>query len=69
MDMMLEKKIKGRKRHIVVDTMGLLMGVTVHRADIQDRDGAKLVLKNVLNEYPSIKLIWADGGYRGSLID
>lgn len=63
------KKIQGRKRHIVVDTMGLLIGVTVHPADIQDRDGAKLVLEKVLNEYPSLELIWADGGYRGSLID
>lgn len=63
------KKIKGRKRHIVVDTMGLLLDVVVHSADIQDRDGAKLVLEKVLNETPSIELIWADGGYKGSLIE
>ena len=63
------KKIKGRKRHIVVDTMGLLLDVVVHPADIQDRDGAKLILKKVLDQFPSLQLIWADGGYRGSLID
>jgi putative transposase len=63
------KKIKGRKRHIVVDTMGLLLDVVVHPADIQDRDGAKLILEKVLNEFPSLELVWADGGYRGSLIE
>lgn len=63
------KKIKGRKRHIVVDSMGLLLDVVVHSADIQDRDGAKLILEKVLNEFPSLELIWADGGYRGSLIE
>ncbi len=40
--------MKGRKRHIVVDTQGLLLAVTVHPADIQDRDGAKLVLQRLL---------------------
>lgn len=64
------KKIKGRKRHIVTDTVGNLLEVVVHAADIQDRDGAKLVL-NKLTE-PTIERlqkIWADGGYRGKLID
>lgn len=42
------KKVKGRKRHIVVDTLGLLVGVVVHAADIQDRDGAPAVLKSIL---------------------
>jgi len=41
------KKIKGRKRHILVDTMGFLLMVIVHAADIQDRDGAKLVLDKI----------------------
>jgi len=63
------KKIKGRKRHIIVDTMGLLLDVVVHPADIQDRDGAKLILGKVLNEFSSLELVWADGGYRGSLIE
>jgi len=63
------KKIKGRKRHIVVDTMGLLLDVVVHSAGIQDRDGAKLVLEKVLKKFPFLELIWADGGYKGSLIE
>lgn len=64
------KKIKGRKRHIVTDTVGNLLEVVVHAADIQDRDGAKLVL-NKLTEATKARLqkIWADGGYRGQLID
>ena len=49
--------------------MGLLLDVVVHPADIQDRDGAKLILEKVLHEFPSLQLIWADGGYRGSLIE
>jgi putative transposase len=63
------KKIKGIKRHILVDTMGLLLIVVVHIASIQDRDGAKLVLKKVPSRFPRLKLIWADGGYRGKLIE
>lgn len=62
------KKIKGVKRHILVDTMGLLLMVVVHIASIQDRDGAKLVLEKVPKRFPRLKLIWADGGYRGKLI-
>ncbi len=63
------KKIKGRKRHILVDTMGLILMVVVHAANIQDRDGAKLLLKKVLGHFPRLKLIWADGAYAGKLID
>lgn len=62
------KKVKGRKRHIVVDTIGMLMMVVVHTADIQDRDGAKLVLEKMRNRFGRLKLIWADGGYAGQLI-
>ena len=64
------KKIKGRKRHIVVDTIGNLLEVVVHTADIQDRDGAKLVLEK-LSQKTKISLLklWADGGYTGKLID
>ena len=47
------KKVKGRKRHIVVDTLGLLLAVVVHPADIQDRDGAKLVLSKLLGLFPT----------------
>jgi putative transposase len=63
------KKVKGRKRHILVDTMGLLIGVLVHSAGIQDRDGAKLLLLKLQNCISGIKLIWADGGYTGKLMD
>lgn len=63
------KKIKGRKRHILVDSLGLVLEVKVHSADIQDRDGAKLLLEFIQGKYPELVLIWADGGYRGNLID
>ena len=59
------KKIKGRKRHIVVDTMGLMVGVVVHAADIQDRDGAPAVLKTILKRWPWLRHVFADGGYAG----
>ena len=62
------KKIKGRKRHIVVDTLGLLLAVVVHAADIQDRIGAKSVLRKLRGLFPRLRLIWADGGYSGTLI-
>jgi putative transposase len=62
------KQIKGRKRHILVDTMGLLLAIVVHAASIQDRDGAKLVLEKAYPSFPCLKQIWADGGYAGGLI-
>ncbi len=62
------KKVKGRKRHIIVDTMGLIIGVLVHAASIQDRDGAKLLISSLVGSLPRIELIWADGGYAGKLI-
>ena len=63
------KKINGRKRHLVVDTLGLLLDVVVHEADIQDRDGAKLVLERLKGRFSRLTLIWADGGYAGKLIE
>ena len=63
------KKVKGRKRHILVDTIGLLLMVIVHTADIQDRDGAKLVLEQVKGTLPRLQLIWADAAYSGKLVD
>jgi putative transposase len=63
------KKVNGRKRHLLVDTLGLLLAVVVHPADIQDRDGAKLVLAKVGGRRPRLQLIWADGGYAGQLVD
>jgi putative transposase len=62
------KKVKGRKRHILVDTVGHLWKVVVHAADIQDRDGAKLLLMALpLMLHLRIQLIWADGAYKGPL--
>jgi putative transposase len=61
------KKVKGRKRHILVDTLGLILVCIVHTADIQDRDGAKLVLAELETSRPKIQKIWADGGYAGQL--
>jgi len=60
--------VSGRKRHLVVDTMGLLLAVVVHAANVQDRDGAKLVLQKLTDRFPRLQLIWADGGYAGQLI-
>lgn len=59
------KKIKGRKRHIVVDTLGLMVGLMVHSADIQDRDGAPDLLKTIKHRWPWLLHIFADGGYAG----
>ena len=58
----------GHKRHIVVDTLGLLLAVVVHPADIQDRDGAKLVLAKLRGRLPRLRLIWADAGSAGRLV-
>lgn len=64
------KKVKGRKRHILVDTLGNLLEVVVHAADIQDRDGARLLLTKLASILQTtIALIWADGGYKGKLIE
>lgn len=62
------KKINGLKRHILVDTMGLLLMVMVLPANIQDRDGARLLLKKALAVHGRIRRIWADGGYAGKLV-
>ena len=63
------KKVNGRKRHIVVDILGLILAVEVHKGNIQDRDGAKIVLSKMIGMYPRLKLIWADNGYSGQLIE
>ncbi len=55
------KKIKGRKRHILTDTCGYL----VHGADIQDRDGAPLVMAGIVGRFPWLCHVFADGGYAG----
>jgi putative transposase len=65
------KKVNGRKRHILVDTIGLILLVTVLPANIQDRDGAKQLLTAFFRQTTPrrVKHIWADGGYAGALLD
>jgi len=53
----------------VVDTLGLLLAVFVHAANIQDRDGAKELLSRLAGRFPRLRLIWADGGYAGKLVE
>ena len=62
------KKVNGRKRHVVVDTLGLLVVVLVTAASMQDRDGGRLVLARARMLMPSIVLVWADGGYAGRCV-
>jgi putative transposase len=59
------KKLSGRKRHLLVDTTGLLLRVVVHPANLQDRDGAKLVVAGMSTQFPRIQRLWADQGYVG----
>ena len=59
------KKIKGRKRHILVDTQGLLMHAIVHAADVQDRDGGALLMASLFGAFPFLIKLYADGGYQG----
>jgi len=59
------KKIKGRKRHIVTDTLGNILDAVVHTADIQDRDGAPGLIESVRDNFPALVKIFADGGYAG----
>jgi putative transposase len=63
------KKINGRKRHLLVDTLGFPLVVKVHAANIQDRDGAVEVLAKAQNKYKELSLVWADGGYSGKLVE
>lgn len=63
------KKVGGRKRHILVDTMGLVIIAIVHAASVQDRDGARQVLEHLRHRFTRLRLIWADGGYAGALIE
>jgi transposase len=63
------KKVNGRKRHIAVDTSGLLLAVLVTVAGIQDRDGGLRLLALVRERFSTITHVWADGGYAGRLVD
>lgn len=63
------KKVNGRKRHIVTDTLGLLLSVVVHEASLSDRESASMVLTHVHAKFKRIKTIFADQGYTGKLIE
>jgi transposase len=63
------KKIKGRKRHLLVDTLGLILALEVTAADVQDRDGAKGPLALLRHRFCRLRRVWADGGYAGALIE
>jgi transposase len=63
------KKIDGRKRHIAVDTMGLLLAVMVTAASVQDRPAARALLTLLRQAHHDIRHVWADGGYSGALIE
>ena len=62
------KKVNGRKRHIVTDTCGWLLVVLVTAASVQDRDAARWLLWALRACFPTISLVWADGGYAGGLV-
>jgi hypothetical protein len=59
------KKINGKKRHVLVDTLGLLLHAVVHLANVQDRDGAILVMATCSECFPFFKKLFADGSYQG----
>ncbi len=64
-----EKKVTGRKRHSVVDTLGLLLVVVVHAASWSDTDGALEVGAQLRGRFPRLQTVWADGGYKQTMID
>ena len=63
------KKVNGRKRHLLVDSLGLLLAVHVTAADVSDRDGAAELLRRMDRRHlPRLRYGWADGGYRGAFL-
>jgi putative transposase len=62
------KKISGRKRHIAVDVLGLILAVMITPAAVQDRDAARPLIQGLVNMYARLQIIWADGGYLGALV-
>jgi putative transposase len=60
--------VKGRTRHIFVDTLGLLLGVVIMAASVQDRDGAMSLLASLRHQFSRLRLIWADQAYAGDLV-
>ncbi|MFE9628513.1 IS5 family transposase [Streptomyces sp. NPDC006527] len=63
------KKVSGRKRHLVVDCLGMVLAVAVTAASVQDRDAAVPLLERLRKLHFSVRLVWADGGYAGRLVD
>jgi putative transposase len=63
------KKVSGRKRHLLVDTLGLVLLVWVSAASVQDRDAARTLLARLAHQFSRLVVIWADGGYAGRLVD
>lgn len=61
------KKVKGRKRHLVIDALGLLLAIQVTSASVQDRDAALPLLKEVTREFPTLQVAFLDGAYRGEI--
>ena len=62
------KKVSGRKRHVAVDCLGLILAVMITPASVQDRDAAKSLIKFLIAMHGRLQTIWADGGYLGSLV-
>jgi putative transposase len=58
------KKVTGRKRHLVVDTLGLVLAIVIHSASVQDQDGARLVLARLKEKYRRLKVVFADSAYK-----
>src|SRR4029077_12631393 len=63
------KHTKGRKRHIVVDVLGLILAIAVTGANVQDRDGGQLMLSGLKDRFARIERVWADGAYAGQLVE
>lgn len=63
------KKLSGRKRHVAVDCLGLILAICVTPAAIQDRAAAKSLIQLLVSLYGRLQLIWADGGYLGTLVE
>jgi len=63
------KKVNGRKRHLLVDTLGFVLKATVHSADIMDRDGVLLLLEPLRGLFPRLEQVWVDMGYRGKVLN
>jgi putative transposase len=57
--------VNGRKRHLLVDTLGLIQAVVVHEADFQDPEGAWFLIAKMVGRFPRLQKMWADGRYKG----